>query len=193
MSILSTVNTRNISTAFWGTHLLAPAGRNLSIFYAGTWDGVLNYTRESDIEQQETTEAQNPLDYKGADKEKSFSITVTVNKLATGHDPLSVYKDWARDLGKKSRFFVGLVPIDTSAYILQRVEMQYQNADIAVSGAAYRMTITLTFAEDTLLQTKQPQDAAKESAADIKPSKAAKQAEKANNSVFSENYQYKGK
>lgn len=185
MTILSAINSISPAQAMWGLHLLMPPGK-YDIASSGIWDGIITHTSELDIEQQDTTEAQNPLDVKGGDKQKSFSINVQVNKLATGQDPLSVYASWVRDIGKSYPFFIGAVPIDASVYRLQSVNLSFQNADIAPNGAAFRVDIALDFEENTILRVaskgveeneNEDRSTKKKTASNVGASKAAKDAE----------------
>lgn len=148
--IAQAVNARSLAPAMWRTHLLLPAGGKIAPMGSGIWDGILNYSAGLDITQEETTEGQNPLDKKGGDKQKDFSIRVEVNKLADGTNPLLTYKHWQASLGKKGYFFVGNVPIDKSMYILKRVELSYANKDIAADGSPFRAEIILSFVEDVI-------------------------------------------
>lgn len=167
-------------TAMWGTHLLLPPGR-ANIASAGIWDGVLNYTSELEAEQQETAEAQNPLETKGGDKQKEFTISVQVNKYATGQNPVDVHQSWMRSLGKTNYFFVGAMPLSRSRFMLTGVEFHFTNRDIAADGSVYRADIFLSFAEDILLrvpcETVQEDTEGKASAVKVGAKKAAKKAE----------------
>lgn len=151
-SILNTANSAAFAQCLWGLHLMCVPGSTLDIVGSGTWDGRLQYSTELDVEQELTTEAQNPLDVKGGDKPREFEIRVIAETLATGQDPLGVYKSWMRDLGKANYFFLGAMPLDRSMYILRKVEYRMVNADIAADGTPRRAEITLTFAEDTVLK-----------------------------------------
>lgn len=179
MAILSTINSYSPAQAMWGLHLLMPPGKYDEVS-SGIWDGVITYSSEIDAEQQETTEAQNPIDQKGGDKQKSFSITVQVNKLATGQDPLLIYSLWVAEIGKCYPFFIGALPIDTSNYRLKSVGMSFQNADIAPDGAAFRIDINLDFEEDIILRKKKETNESgdtKKTASNVGASKAAKKTE----------------
>lgn len=179
-NLLSNLNTLCPYTAMWGTYLLLPPGR-ANIASEGIWDGVLSYASELEAEQQETAEAQNPLEVKGGDKQKQFSISVQVNKYATGQNPVDVHQAWMRSLGKSNYFFVGALPISRSRFMLQSVELHFTNLDLAADGSVYRADIYLSFAEDILLRV--PCDTVEEteeggkSAAKVGAKKAAKKAE----------------
>lgn len=175
MNILAAINSRSLATAMWRTHLLLPAGGKLAPAGSGIWDGVLNYSAGLEVTQEETTEGQNPLDKKGGDKPKDFSIRVEVNKIADGTSPLFTYKKWQNSLGKKGYFFIGNLPLDLSMYILKRVEFSYSNKDIAANGEPYRAEIILSFVEDVV--QKKADNAIKDDTKKT-PSKAAKNAEK---------------
>lgn len=151
MNILSTA-VSIIPTGAWGKHLLMPACARLDSIASGIWDGKLNITRELDIEEQSTTEAQNPLDEKGGDKPREFSITVMVFRNATGSSPLTVYHSWWKDLGKCNYFFQGIQPIDTSQYILKHIAIDCGVQDFDANGEMYRADITLDFVEDIILK-----------------------------------------
>mgnify|MGYP003297936748 CR=1 FL=1 len=141
---------RSTTQAMWRKHLLMPAGGKKNPSGSGIWDGSINYAAELDIEQEETTEGQNPLDQKGGDKAKEFSISVQVNKIADGTDPLKTYKKWQDSLGKKGYFYIGKKPIDKSMYMLKQVDFSCSNTDFAADGMPYRADITLTFTEDVV-------------------------------------------
>lgn len=190
--ILSKVNSIAPAQAMWGLHLLMPAGKSYGAISSGMWDGAITYTSEIDAEQQETTEAQNPLDVKGGDKQRSFSITVEVNKLATGQDPLTVHALWCTSIGKTAPFFLGTIPLDGSKYRLKSVNLNLQNAYFAPDGSVYRATIGLDFEEDTILRitskgVEDTEDATgdkkksgtttKKTASNVGATKAAKQSE----------------
>ncbi len=179
-TIAAALNKRSLATAMWRAHLLLPAGGKIAPMGSGTWDGTLTYTSELDIEQEETTEAQNPLDKKGGDVAKEFSIRVDVNKIADGSTPLVVYKGWQCDLGKKGYFFIGNIPIDSSMYILKQVEISFNNKDIAADGSPYRADIMLTFVEDVVQKKVDAEIKEKAAEGDTKKtaSKSAKKAEK---------------
>lgn len=158
MSLLNVTNMINgfsLSQAMWGPHLLMPAGGKLSILSSGIWDGYLLTSSEMDVEQLESTEAQNPLDVKGGDKPIEFAIQVEVSKLGTGSDPIVVSKQWKRSLGKSYLFFVGLLPLSTSQFILKSVELYFGYDDTASDGSPLRCTLALEFAEDTVLAVAQ--------------------------------------
>lgn len=151
-SVISQLNRLSPAQGMWGTHLLMPAGSTIAgIVSSGIWDGAQTLTAELDVEQQETTEAQNPLDVKGGDKPREFTINVQVSTLGTGQNPIVVYNSWHRDLGKSYYFFNGALPIDTSQYILQAVELHFTYLDTAADGSPLRADISLTFVEDTIL------------------------------------------
>lgn len=178
--ILNTANASALGQCFWGLHLMAVPGAALELVCSGTWDGNINYSTEIDAEQEETTEAQNPIYVKGGDKPREFEIRVIVETLATGQDPLGVYKAWMRDLGKSNYFFMGMLPIDRSMYILRRVQYYMVNADIAADGTPRRAEITLSFAEDTILkvankEVKEDNEDTKKSACKVGKTKAGKQ------------------
>lgn len=169
--------------AMWGEHLFMLPGNN-SRNSSGAWDGQFSYKSELDLQQQETTEAQNPINSTGEDKQKSFSIRLEVNKLADGLDPLAVHKSLCASQGKKSRFFIGSKPIDTSYYFLQGVELRYSNIDISPDGSPYRAEITLSFTEDVVMRTEKKEnsvyttESGSKSASKVGASKSAKKAAK---------------
>jgi hypothetical protein len=184
MGILSTVNALTPAQAMWGKHLFMPPGQKYDIVSSGSWDGNINYKSEIDATQQATTEAQEPINKKGDDKQKSFSINIVVNKLASGLDPLTVHKSLCKSLGKKSYFFIGGVPIDKSYYFLQSVELRYSNIDIAPDGTPYRAEISLAFVEDIIMRVQQQKakettdkKTGKQTASKVGASKAAKEEE----------------
>lgn len=179
-NLAAAFNTRSHATAMWRTHLLFPAGGKIAPMGSGIWDGSLNYSSELDIEQEETTEGQNPLDKKGGELAKEFSIRVQVNKIADGTSPLATYKKWQDSLGKKGYFFIGGAPIDNSMYILKRVEISFSNVDIAADGSPYRADIMLSFVEDVVQKKVDAEIKEQAAAGDTKKtvSKAAKKAEK---------------
>lgn len=190
MAVISKINKLSPANAMWGDMALMPPGKAYGTASAGIWDGVFNYTAELDAEQQETTEAQNPLDVKGGDKQKGFSISVEVNKYATGQNPLAVYSRWIKALGKSSRFFIGTAPIDGSRYILKRVEIDFTNDDIAATGEPFRVFLSLEFIEDTILRisskgVEDEGDTTKKTASTVGPKKAEKKAEAG---VFGDTY-----
>lgn len=154
MSLFNVTNLLNgfaLSQAMWGAHLLMPAGSKLGVLSSGIWDGYLRLTSELDAEQIETTEAQNPLDVKGGDKPKEFSIQLQVSKLGTGSDPLVVAQAWQRSLGQSHLFFVGALPISSSQFILKHVDMFFAYEDTAADGSPLRCDIGLEFVEDVVL------------------------------------------
>lgn len=167
--------------AMWGSHLFMLPGTK-SKNSSGTWDGQFSYKAECDVQQQETTEAQNPINNTGEDKQKSFSIRIVVNKLADGLDPLVVHKSLCASQGKKSYFYIGSKPIDSSYYFLKGVELHYSNIDIAPDGTPYRADITLSFIEDVIMRKEKSKgvsttSSGKKSAAKVGASKDAKKAE----------------
>lgn len=175
-NLLSSLNSLCPYTAMWGAYLLLPPGR-ANIASAGIWDGMLNYASELEIAQQETAEAQNPLESKGGDRQKQFSLSVQVNKYATGQNPVDVHQAWMRSLGKTNYFFVGALPISPSRFMLTGVELHFTNRDIAADGSVYRADIYLTFAEDVLLRVPCNDAKADKSAVKVGAKKAAKKAE----------------
>ena len=169
------------SQAMWGSHIFALPGTNASNS-SGAWDGQFSYKAELDVEQQETTEAQNPILNKGEEKQKSFAIRVIVNTLADGLDPLKVHKSLCDSAGKKARFYIGAKPIDKSYYFLQSVDLRFSNIDISAGGKPYRAEIELQFVEDTV-QRKETADNSnvwgekgKKTAAKVGASKTSKSA-----------------
>ncbi len=148
--ISSSINKTKHIAGFWGEHIFVAPGTGDGCG-AGIWDRTFQFHSELNVEQSESTEAQNPLMRRGGDRPKEFCITVQALKQATGQTPLEVYKSWMRSLGRKYPFFIGLIPINSSRYILRSVELHFVNKDIHASGEPYRATITLEFAEDTLL------------------------------------------
>lgn len=166
MNLTAQLNRLSPAQAMWGPHLLMPAGATLGVVSSGIWNGILPFSAELDVEQQETTEAQNPLDVKGGDKPREFSIDIQVSTLATGQSPVTVYNAWQRDQGKSYYFFVGALPIDDSQYILREIEYSHTYFDTAADGSPIRADMRLTFVEDTILsivskEEKEPSDAAK--------------------------------
>lgn len=133
----------------WGLHVFTRAGQPFPKISGGIWAGELNITRESDVQELTSTEAQNPLDKRG-DKPTSFAIIVTANRLA-GLNPVTVYKSWCRDLGKSHYFFIGLLPLSADLYILENVTFRFSGRDCDPSGAPIKGDITLTFTADTVL------------------------------------------
>lgn len=150
--ILPTNSIAKNVAGFWGTHFFSSPGQAVDALSSGIWDRTIVRHDEIEAEQVVSTEAQNPIDQKGGDNPREFGINLQVNALASGQSPVSVYKSWVRDLGKSNLFFVGLLPFHSSRYILQRVEMSFNNADIHATGAPYRADIVLTFSEDTILE-----------------------------------------
>lgn len=178
MATGTTKNSGAPTQAMWGSHLFMLPG-NKRKDSSGSWDGQFSYKAECDVQQQETTEAQNPINNTGEDKQKSFSIRIVVNKLADGLDPLAVHKSLCASEGKKSHFYLGSKPIDSSYYFLQDVELHYSNIDIAPDGTPYRADITLSFVEDVIMRKKKGDgttttSSGKKSAAKVGASKEAK-------------------
>lgn len=171
--------TKNVA-GFWGAHVLISPGHAAAQASAGVWDRTIVRHDELEAGQLESTEAQNPLDLKGGDKPREFSISVQVNAIANKQNPLAVYKAWQRDLGKSNLFFIGDIPYHTSRYILQRVEFAFANRDIHAMGTPFRGDINLTFTEDTMLEVpskgvETPQDPnGTKSASKVGPTKAEK-------------------
>lgn len=172
MSLIT--NSLSFSQAMWGDLVIMPAGGLRGVKSAGILDGYLRLSSELDAEPIETTEAQNPLDVKGGDKPVEFTIQLEVSKLGTGSDPFSVVKQWQQEQGKSYLFFVGSKPLSTSQFILKSVEMFFTYEDTAADGSPLRCTLTLEFAEDTVLAVAQKEHK-KEKPADG-ASKAAKKA-----------------
>lgn len=162
----------SLTQALWGDHILSPAGSIVSGFSSGIWDGNLRLSSELEVEQLESTEAQNPLDVKGGDKAQEFQIALQVSRLGTGANPVSVAKEWQKSLGKSNLFFVGGKPISTSQFILKQVDFGFSFEDTAVDGSPLRCDITLTFTEDTVLAV------ASKKQKDEKPSEGASSAAK---------------
>ncbi len=171
--ISSIANRAKTVAGFWGPHVFVAPGTTGDMVGSGTWDRTFQWHSELDVLQSESTEAQNPLIMRGGDRPKEFSIKVQVLQQATGQPPMAVYKAWMLSLGSKYPFFVGLLPMGTSRYILRRAELAFANRDIHPSGAPYRADITLFFAEDTLLEVPN-QDVEEEETADGKKKKTAK-------------------
>lgn len=166
------INSVSPHTAAWGPHLLTRAGAAGSIVSSGLWDGALTYTRAANVEQEETTEGENPLAKKG-DRPTSFSVTVTANRLA-GLNPLLLYKTWEADLGKSRYFFIGLLPLSADLYILQNVSLRFRGRDCDADGAPIIATITLQFTADTVLgRIGKNEQTANPSAADPTPTAGA--------------------
>lgn len=178
MTITQKLNRLAPGQAMWGEHILMPAGSSLGIVSSGIWDGHLPYAAELDVEQQETTEAQNPLDVKGGDKPREFMINIQVSTLATGQNPVVVYNAWERDCGKSYYFFVGAVPIDTSQYILREVSLHISYADTAADGTPLRAEISLSFMEDSILAIVSKNEKEPSKKTKKKSPKAQKSAEK---------------
>lgn len=151
MSILS-IALSAIPTGIWGKHVLYPACRPLSVVGSGIWDGLINHVRELDVDPMDTTEAQNPLEVRGGDKPREFSITVMVFRNTDGQSPMTVYQAWQKDQGKSNYFFMGLQPLDMSQYILKGTELNCDAEDFDANGEMFRADITLTFVEDTILK-----------------------------------------
>lgn len=182
MSALTKINSLSPAQAMWGVHLFMRPGQKIDILSSGSWDGVITYKREIDAQQQTTTEAQNPINKSGEDRQKSFSINIEVNKLASGKDPLTVHKSLMKSLGKKSLFFIGALPIDSSYYFLKSVEVRYSNIDIAADGSVYRAFMVLEFVEDVIMRVEKKtsensKNTGKPTASQTGASKAAKKAE----------------
>lgn len=197
MAVIDKVTQHSPVNAMWGNYLLFPPGKAYGNFSAGSWDGVFNYTSELDAEQQETTEAQNPIDTKGGDKQKEFSIRVEANKYATGRNPLGIYRRWIQALGKSARFYIGSKPIDGSRYILKRVNIEFGKEDIAADGSPFRVFIDLEFIENTILRKssngvedkeENGEKTNKKTASKVAPKKAEKKAE---SGIFGETYEPK--
>lgn len=181
-ALLNTAKKLATAQAMWGTHVFMRPGQKADNFSSGSWDGVINYKREIDAQQQTTTEAQNPINNKGDDKQKSFSINIEVNKFATGRDPLTVHKQLKKSLGKKSYFFIGSIPIDNSYYYLKSAELRFSNIDIAADGSVYRAFIVLEFVEDVIMRvnkktSEKSKTTGKQTASKIGATKEAKKAE----------------
>lgn len=174
MAVLSTVNALAPAQAMWGLHLFMPPGQTLDILSSGTWDGLINYKSEADAQQQTTTEAQNPINKEQEDKQKSFSIKIEVNKLASGLDPLTIHKSLCKSLGTKSHFFIGALPIDTSYYFLKSVELRFSNSDIAPDGTPFRADISLQFEEDVIMRVEQKKAKETETTTDNGTNKSTK-------------------
>lgn len=149
MSIIGTVNKLAPCTAFWGVYTLSTPGGLLSPIGAGLWnDRTIQMRSRLDVRQLTTTEAQNPLDVRGGDLPHDFSLTIEPNKVAGGLSPLTVFKAWQQALGKSNLFFMGVLPISSSMYILQDVRLRLSNSDFESTGEPWHARIELHFVED---------------------------------------------
>lgn len=168
MSLTGIINRLAPAQAMWGLHLIMPAGSTLDCVSSGVWDGELTLSDELDAERLEATEAEAPIHIFAPDKARDFSITLQISQLATGQPPITVIHQWMQDLGKSYYFLLGAIPLSTSQYILKTVEFSFSYTDTAADGSPLRATVTLSFAEDTVLaaaqkkqQEEEPEDGPK--------------------------------
>lgn len=126
---------------FWGSHVF-DAGR---LAFRPLTDGV-SLNSQLDVEQKETTEAQNPLDVKGGDKPQGFSVPIMTTPLAGGLAPEKEYNSWVRDLGQSNPFILGNMVFGPPRSILKNVSL----SDIVFGpkGNMIAGKITLDFVED---------------------------------------------
>lgn len=123
--------------AFWGYHIFTTSERHIRSIVNG-----LQLSSELNVEQQSATEAQNPLNIKGGNKQRSFQIK-TVS--ASGGDPLLEYNQLVRDCGMSLPFIVGYMPFGGLRVILQKVSMS--DVEFGPSGIL-SAALTMDFIED---------------------------------------------
>lgn len=130
-----------IVQAFWGHHVLLATARCIQPIMDG-----LNLKSELDVSQEMSTEAQNPLDVKGGDKQKSFQIRTLAAIHAGTIDPMIWYNQFVRDLGKSMPFILGIMPMGALRMVLQKVTME--DVMFGSAGNIISAYITLDFVED---------------------------------------------
>lgn len=188
MSLTNAINQLAPAQAMWGFHLILPAGSSVDAVSSGIWDGMLQLSDELDAEQLDATEAQAPIHIFAPDKPRDFSVTLQISQLATGQPPVVVIHQWMQDLGKSYYFFLGTIPLSTSQFILKSVEFSFNYSQTAADGSPLAASVTLSFAEDTVLaartekqQEEEPSDgpAKEQKAKSPKAQNASKAAKKA--------------
>lgn len=168
--ITTAISSASPIQAMWGKMIILPPGK-ADIVSAGSWDGHINWHSELDTQQEETVEAQNQIRVTDEEKAKSFSLTLLVNEYASGQSPINIHQRWLNELGKKNLFFIGLIPLGKTPFILEGVELAFNNSDIAAGGAAFQAQISLSFLEDVIIKTQ-----AKKQKEENKTAKSAKSA-----------------
>ncbi|MCC8147989.1 hypothetical protein [Akkermansia sp.] len=99
-----------------------------------------------EVEQQESTEAQNPLDVKGGDQPQSFVVSTMSSIHAGGLPPITEYNSWVRDLGKSMPFILGNRIYGPVRSILMKVDIT--NAVFGPTGEMMSCDLSLEFMED---------------------------------------------
>lgn len=127
--------------AFWGTHLLRVTEKQLQPIIDG-----LGLASELDYDELQTTEAQNPLNVRGGDRQKSFPVTFAVSRHTGGFDPVFEYQAWVRDLGKSMPFIVQYRPFGPKRLVLENVGMH--DVDFGAGGEMIYAQISAVFTED---------------------------------------------
>lgn len=127
--------------AMWGTHLIRTADKHIQPLVDG-----LHLSSELNIEELESTEAQNPLNMKGGDVPKAFSVMFAVSLHAGCPDPLLEYHSWVRDLGKSLPFIVQYRPFGARRMVLERITMH--DVTFGPKGNIIHTKMTVDFTED---------------------------------------------
>lgn len=133
--------------ALWGTHLIRTTDKHIQPIIDG-----LSLSSELNVEELESTEAQNPLNVRGGDAQKLLSVTFAVSIHAGCLDPLFEYHSWVRDLGKSLPFIVQYRPFGPKRLVLERVSMS--DALFGPGGKIIYALITADFTEDMPATTK---------------------------------------
>lgn len=127
--------------AMWGTHLIRTSDKHIQPIVDS-----LSLSSELNVEELESTEAQNPLNVKGGDASKSFSVVFDVSIHAGCLDPLLEYHSWVRDLGKSLPFIVQYRPFGPRRMVLERITMH--DVTFGPKGNIIHAQMTADFAED---------------------------------------------
>lgn len=159
---------------FWGTHVFEVSERTNSPLLDG-----MRLDSSLEVEQQESTEAQNPLDVKGGDQPQSFVVSTMSSIHAGGLPPITEYNSWVRDLGKSMPFILGNRIYGPVRSILMKVDIT--NCVFGPTGEMMSCDLSLEFMEDKPLSVV---------GKDIKerrkgPSKGEKKAKKGEMDAFS--------
>ena len=105
----------------------------------------LNFTKELDVEEQDTKEGKSPTAVKGF-KPQKLETSHKVSRSAGG-DPRKEFEEWQKLLGKRGGFHIAGTRIGPAALILDRVEIAV--TALNNDGEFMDAQILLTFSEDT--------------------------------------------
>lgn len=126
--------------AIWGVHVFRVSENSILPLSDG-----IHFASELDYDELNTTEAQNPLNIKGGDRQKHFSLLSPCSVHLGNLNPLIEYNQWQRDLGKSLPFLLGGLPFGAWRMILVNVRMENTQW---VEGNIISADLILDFQED---------------------------------------------